>query len=848
MKKLFLALLLISLFSHSFAQLATLRGHVKTKDGKPVGGASIKLLGSTIAGMTDVQGRYELRSVPFGEQQFEVTSVEVEHQRYKIRIHQANQHFNMTVNDKGSVGIEEVTVSRNTEKRDMEVGGFAVAVIETKEASLRNLTTNELLDRAVGVRVRQSGGVGSQVEYNLNGMSGSTVGLFLDGIEISTYGQSFNLNNIPPAMIERIEVYKGVLPSHLTGDYVGGAINVVLKKDVARNNVTLATSYGSFNTYNADAGITLRGKKTGLSFRGSGFYTYTDNSFTTWGRSTTYVDNETQQTIRPFRAKRFNNTYESVGGRFEIGFTDTKWADQFFIGYNVSYNYNEIPHGTTMAIPYVGRFNKTNANVFSLNYTKRDLLTKGLFLTVNAVQSFRSTYLQDTVGYVYNWDNTVRTRPTYVPELDESGNPIFVRDANGNIVYRDREQTIPDTVYKRIHVPMETLQGGQQGPKVMTRIDRKITNARTNLSYMVRNGHRISVNHKFESTDRDDNDLLNPINKDLVTKSIISKHIVSLNYEAQTLNNRLRTNIMGKYTSNKTDQTKPQIATIDGVNTIVVSDTTTFRSNFGYGATLSYNMVRDLFLISSFENSYIMPNEVQLYGDPEINILPNLNLAPEKNINYNVGARWGVLELGKNRVSLYANVFWRNGYDKITQEVVDEADVEEETDADIQTTRYVNLGKTQALGYEAEVMYIYNNKLNASFNFSKFRNLFKAQTSDGQATPYYDFQVPNEPFFTINANLQYRFDNLIQERSVLNTYYNFGFVDQYFVVWGNPEWSMTPKQFVHDLGISYRFPAGKLVASLDVKNVFNAEVYDNFALQKPGRGIYCKLNYTIGKF
>ncbi|ULT25225.1 TonB-dependent receptor plug domain-containing protein [Sphingobacterium sp. E70] len=95
----------------------------------------------------------------------------------------------------------------------MEIGGFAVAVVETKEAALRNLTTNELLDRTVGVRVRQNGGVGSQIEYNLNGMSGSTIGIFLDGIEVSTYGSSFNLNNIPPAMIERIEVYKGVLLS-----------------------------------------------------------------------------------------------------------------------------------------------------------------------------------------------------------------------------------------------------------------------------------------------------------------------------------------------------------------------------------------------------------------------------------------------------------------------------------------------------------------------------------------------------------------------------------------------------------------------------------------------------------
>lgn len=135
-----------------------------------------------------------------------------------------------TTDNKDAEALENVQVQGTSKAKKLETSGFAVAIIETKEASLRNLTTNELLDRSVGVRVRQNGGIGSNVEYNLNGMSGSAIGIFLDGIEISTYGQSFNLNNIPPAMIERIEVYKGILPSHLTGDYVGGAINVVLKK------------------------------------------------------------------------------------------------------------------------------------------------------------------------------------------------------------------------------------------------------------------------------------------------------------------------------------------------------------------------------------------------------------------------------------------------------------------------------------------------------------------------------------------------------------------------------------------------------------------------------------------
>ncbi|SEK98400.1 TonB-dependent receptor [Parapedobacter koreensis] len=797
----------------AFGQTGELHGTITVPSGEPAVGASVTLQPGNSATMTDEAGRYSLKNIPYGDYTLVITSVELVAQKISISINQTRQRKNILAEPNAASQLEEVSVVRATEKRQMEVSGFAVAVVETKEASLRNLTTNELLDRTVGVRVRQNGGIGSQIEYNLNGLSGSAVGLFLDGIEISTYGSSFNLNNIPPAMIERIEIYKGVLPSHLTGDYVGGAINVVLKKDASQNNITLATSYGSFNTFQSDIGATFRDKKSGFSARASGFHIYTDNSFTTWGRSTTYV-NHLQQITRPYRAKRFNNTYKSIGGRFEAGFTDVNWADQFFLGYNVSDTYNEIPHGTTMAVPYVGRFTEYQAHVLSLNYNKRDFLIDGLALSVNAVHSNRSTYLQDTVGLAYNWDGTVR-------EVIEFGE----------------------------RVPLRTTGGGQQGEKTITQVDRKITNARSNLGYTVAPGHRVSLNHKFEMTDRNDSDLLNPINRDLVTVSDVTKNILSFNYEAQTLNDKLITNLLVKYTANRTNRSRPEIVTQNGQNTIIRRDTTTFADNFGYGATVSYNILPKLFIIASGENAYIMPNETHLYGDPEINILPNLNLKPEKNVNYNLGFRWGAFDFGKHKLSIYGSAFWRNGFDKITQQVVDADEIENEEDADIQTTRYINLGKTQARGVEGEVVYIYDNRLNAMLNFSKFNNLFKGGVDgSGEAHDLYNEQVPNEPFFTINANVQYRLNNIFQKQSILNLYYNTGYVGQYYIVWGAPEWSETPTQFTHDIGASYRFPSGKLVASLDVKNLFNAEVYDNFMVQKPGRGVYIKLNYTISKF
>lgn len=798
-----------------FSQTGSINGVVTFDNNDPVLGAYVALKGNSFIkeASTGVGGDFSLKAIPYGKYSLEIYSLNAKPKTIEVILNSSQKTINTSLTLTDFQDLDEILVKTKTAKKKIEEGGFAVSIIETKEASLRNLTTNELLDRSVGVRIRQNGGIGSDVEYNLNGMSGSTIGIFLDGLEISTYGQSFNLNNIPTSMIERIEVYKGVLPSHLTGDYAGGAINVILKKDVSQNNITLATSYGSFNTTQSDIGLTLREKKTGLSFRGSAFHIYTDNNYETWGRSTTYV-NYLGQITRPYRAKRFNNIYKSLGGRFEVGFTDTKWADQFFIGYNGSSNYKEIPHGTTMAVPYVGRFNETEARVILLNYSKNNFLTENLSLKINAARSYRSTFLQDTIGIAYNWDGTPR-------EVIEYGE----------------------------RVPLKTLLGGQQGEKTITNTDRKITNMRSNLGYMIADSHRISLNHKYEATDREDDDLLNEINQDYATVSTISQNIISINYEAETFNRKLKTNLLGKYTYNHTSQTEYDITTTDGVNSIVRNDTVSTNSNFGYGGTLSYNAVSDLYIIASTENSYVSPSERQLYGSPETNILPNTQLSPEKNINYNLGFRLGALEFNKHKVSVYANAFWRNGYDKITQQAVVESEIEEEAEADIQVTRYVNLGKTQARGFEAEIIYIYNNRLNTSLNFSKFNNVFKQEVDENDnAHSLFGQQVPNEPFFTINGNIQYRFNNIFQKKSILNTYYTIGFVGEYYTVWGQPEWSKTPSQVSHDVGLSYRFPSQKLVASIDIKNLFNAEIYDNFAIQKPGRGIYFKLNYIISKF
>ncbi len=781
------------------------KGVITDENGAPAEKATVGVPESGTWTTTDANGMY-LLLLPAGKVRITCSMVGYETQRASV-ITTADtllQNFRLRRNDKER--LQEVRVEGMSKKRAIETSGFAVSVVETKEASLRNLQTNELLDRTVGVRVRQNGGLGSQVEYNLNGMSGRSVGIFIDGIEISTYGSSFNLSNIPPSMIERIEVYKGVLPSHLSGDYMGGAINVILKKDISHNNFTASVSYGSFNTFQADAGGMYRNPKTGFTAKASGFYTYTDNSYETWGKFSKYIE-PNGRVQRNYRAKRFNDSYKSLGGRAELGFTNVKWADAFLVGYNGSDTYKEIPHGQTMGRPYVGRFSEYQAHVFSLNYTKRNLLVDGLGLTINAVRSNRDTYLQDTVGWVYNWDGNYRL------------------DINNNPIYRQGE--------------------GQQGDKVITDINRIITTLRSNLSYDIFSGHRLSINHSYYTVDRDDKDLLKTVkNNSLKTVSDIVKNVLAFNYEAQTLKNKLKTNLFAKYYQQDVTRTMPVVTNVNGTNVVTSSESTGSVSTMGYGLALSYTVIPRVHLIGSAERAVRMPGESEILGDPTENILENFSIRPEVSRNLNIGFRAGYFDFGQHKISLSANAFRRNVKDKIMRRAnVNLADQE------VEISPFVNLGLAQSLGFEGELGYIYNNQFNFLFTFSRFNSLLKGTGSESdRLSRFYNQQIPNEPFFTMNGNAQYRINNAIQKKSILNLFYNFGYVAPFRTIWPESEWFVTPVQFAHDLGANYRFPNQRIVVSLDAKNIFNSEVYDNFGVQKPGRAFYIKLNYTINKF
>lgn len=800
----FRTLLFFFLTSVTFSQNGDFYGKIKFNNNEPAIGAYVVVKGTGFYKelSTDINGGFYIKSAPYGTYSFKVHSLNSLPKTINVTLNSKKKVLNFTLNFIDNA-LDEVKITAKTEETIKETQGFAVNVIKTKEASLRNIQTNELLNTTVGVKIRQNGGLGSDVNYSLNGLSGNAVRIFIDGIPSSMYGSSFNLNSIPASMIKNIEVYKGVVPGHLADDALGGAINIILNDD-AKTNLNASVSYGSFNTTQTNVNGLYRFKESGFTVKASLFHNYSDNDYKVSGRSIVTTGLGGVQT--PITARRFNDAYRSTGGMAQIGFTNVKWADQFFIGLTGSDDYKEVQHGAfTTITPYKNRFLESDALVTNLIYQKKNFITKGLDLNINGLYGNRNRIVNDTVAAAYSW--------------------------NGEraIDFRGDEYDY-------------TWGSQQEGGPTLATIKRKVASIRTGLSYAINDNHKVLANHVYSGTDRKDSDVLLSLLENTFTGTRnLYKNIYSLTYELTALDDKLKANIFGKHYQQETVSIDPEIVTnSEGINEIVDEVINSNKKNNGYGFALSYELSPKTTLLASAEKAVRLPDETEVFGNDGDNVVANPTINPEQSNNYNLGFRFGTFNINNHNFTISTNLFTRNIKDRIGLPIETSFNVDDELIV------YVNQGSGTSKGFDAQLNYNFDNNFGLNFNISRFDLKIK---NNGV-----DIDVPNTPFFTMNGSLRYSFKDLFQQKSQLNLFYSIYFTDEFSYLAplgsntvGN-DFFEVPMQLSQDLGLSYAFPNKKLVASFDVKNIFDKPLYDNLSVQKPGRAFYLKLNYTINNF
>ena len=775
-------------------------GTIKNEREEPVAHATVFLKSTNIRTRSDDRGNFSL-PLPSGAHILCVRIMGYAAHEEKLNV-KAGQMIEVVLKEEG-LSIKEAVVSAKTEKRKLETAGFAVSAIEPSKAALQSLQTSELLDRTAGVRIRQDGGLGSRVNYNINGLSGDAIKIFIDGIPASNFGAAFSLSNIPAALIERIEVYKGVVPGYLSEDALGGAVNVVLKQR-AKNTLSSSYSVGSFNTQQWNVNGNYRAGN-GLTVDASAFYNYSDNNYKVWGPNISFKD-YTGKTEPNQTARRFHDAYESYGTKMSLGFTSVSWADRFLVGGILSKGYKEVQHGSTMNNVYGDRHNRRASKVISLAYEKRDLLLDGLSLKVDASYSNLSRQVIDTVGIMYDW----------------SGKPL--RYPDGSYV-----------MYKG---------GAEIGNEKTAAIDKdKTAVLRVNMGYALTRNHSLYVNYLFNDFRRSASDAYQPLGlQKLKNTRDLQKNIMSFTYESSLFKDRLKANIFYKHYFQQVISNEPYREDIvPGLPNYEMEVIKKHIDYSGYGLTLSFALRHNLYLLASAEKTIRLPNADELFGNNAENLLPpSAELAPEKSFNANVGAVLGPYVFGSHSIRLNTSFYYRD-----TRGMIREA---------IRTGSFVysqfeNLENVMTRGVDAEFSYSYAHQLVFSLNVSKFDVLFNTEfDKNGDRYNFYRMQIRNEPSFKCNSNIAYFFQHLFLKGSRGSVYYNLNYVNAFLRNWSNvggKNLDEIPSQYPMDAGFSYTFPSRKITVSLDVKNIFNQQIFDNFGLQKPGRAFYAKITYSI---
>lgn len=774
-----------------------LRGVVSSSAEGPLELATVYLEGTNIHTATDERGRYTL-SLPAGKHTLVVRYVGYKEYKQSVEVRQGERLVrNIRLELSESAMLQEAVVVGKSRARDLRDQGFAVQVVEVGRIATQSIQSNELLERTAGVKIRQEGGLGSRANYNINGLSGSAVKIFIDGVPAANYGSTFSLGSIPPAMIERIEVYKGVLPGYLSDDALGGAINVILKEQ-QRNTLSTSYSIGSFNTHQWNITGSYRSKR-GLAVEGAAFYNYSDNDYKVWGRDVFLRDHMGAITYPDKPLKRFHDAYRSVGGKVSVGVRRRPWADKLMLTGLLSSDYKEVQHGITMQNVYGDRHTRRQAAVLSLAYSKRDFLAKGLSVSLDASLSKLKRQVIDTVGIMYDW-----------------AGPIS--DGQGGY--------------------MRYTSGAEVGNAPTLGInDEHTTMLRAQASYAIARGSTIYANYLYNDFRRKVSDeLADPLVQAFVNVRDLRKSVLALTYEQLAFDDRLRANVFYKHYFQTVTSHEPYLSSGEVLSSVYERSI----NHSGYGMTASFALSPSLQLLASGEQALRLPNANEIFGNVAENLLPpSPELEPERSLNLNVGAQY-TFNLQRHHFSVNGSLYYR-GVTGMIREAIQTGS--------FTYSRFENLESVLSRGFDLEFNYDYDSRLNFRFGISKFATLFNTKYDKlGDPYRYYGMQIRNEPSLKFNAQLSYTFRHLWGRGDRLLLHSNFNYVEGFLRNWanvGSANLASIPTQKVVDLGLSYSLPGSKLTLSLDAKNVFDRQAFDNFGLQKPGRAFYAKVTYNI---
>ncbi len=476
--------------------------------------------------------------------------------------------------------VVEVTVRVISNAERLRGSAEAVHVVEMEEEQRETADLGEVLARTQGVSVRRAGGLGSDTRFSLNGLTDDQIRFFLDGVPLELAGYPFGIANVSVNLVERVEIYRGVVPIRFGADALGGAVNLTSDDRVYGTRASASYQAGSFGTQRLTLSTGHGDASSGWFTRVGGFFDHADNDYP--------MDVEVPDDVgrlTPARVYRFHDAYRAVGGNVEAGLVDQPWAERLVLRAFATDYGKEVQHNAVMTQTY----GDVALDELSAGGTLRYESYFGGSVAFDAIGGYAYTVTEfsDLGTCVYNW----------------FGQCLRQRAQPGEIAGRPR-----DSIYWEHAAYFRTSVDWQLHPQQAL---------------------GLSVSPTFTFLHGDERRQANPDARDpLSAERTLSSSVIGVDYRLQLADDRLENVLFAKDYLQllRSDDPLPS-------GSFRQRDRQTHR--FGVGDSLRYTFTEQLYAKASYEWATRLPRADEIFGNA-FPIVANLDLEPEVSHNANL--------------------------------------------------------------------------------------------------------------------------------------------------------------------------------------------------------------------
>ncbi len=768
--------------------LARLSGRVSL-DGAPQVGVRVTLTaagGFLSTAISDISGRFTFRGLAPG----------LYRARAALQARLAGGVVELTAGSESEIDLSfapppaaaapappvEVSVrGKLSDAERLQQSAEAVNVIDTRRAKQQTADLGEVLARTQGVTVRRDGGLGSSTRFALNGLYDNQVRFFVDGVPLDLAGYSSGIADVPVNLVDRVEIYRGVVPIRFGADALGGAVNLVSDQSY-RNHLVASYQVGSFGTHRVSVEGRYHDAPSGLVAGGAAFFDVAQNNYD--------VDVEIPDARgRLFAANvpRFHDRYRSYGGNVEVGLVDRPWARRLLLkGFASTYD-KELQNNLVMTVPYGEVTYGESVYGGTLRYEVP--LHSKVDLETVANYAHRAIDFVDKGIWVYDWN----------------GQRIRERRVAGELSSTPTDQTV--------------TQNGVFG--------------RVTVKWAVAPAHtiRVALTPNYNTRSGYERIRADPTSRDpLTARQDLGTLVSGLEYELNLFDERLSNIVLLKDYLYRASVEEP----LPG-NVFRARNTDSHTE--GIGDELRFRFTPWLYGKASYEYATRLPTPDEVFGNGVLT-LANLGLAPEVSHNVNVGPHVDLNRTPYGDFIVDMNAFLRHS-DRLIVLLGND-----------RFSMYQNVYTARGLGLENALAWVSPGRwlmLNGTLTWQSVRNA----SSQGTFADFDGDRIPNRPYFFSSWGARLRFSHLPGPDDTVEPFYNGRYVHEFFRGWESQGLrqfkQVVDAQLAHSVGVSWTLARdfGRVTSSLEVDNVTDAKLFDNFGVQRPGRAFYLKISGEI---